>query len=444
MREIFDSSDASLYSAPLMFEKSRHDTEESTSDQARDNAEIRAAKKLSDGAAAMTRSVMEVPEPCQPPHTLLVSLTGFDDPEIEYIMTLCGPGKSERWQWVHWTWESAAIQVTAARAAQTMCDKLRSWRKYKRRLCVTLMQDGTLSDGPGTQEGFFATKPKMTLDQALNPDQSGRDSQSMLPELLKKDRLELAVRITRSLLFLLWSPLLQEPWKPEAIYVSPSARPSQNGTTSLDLYVSVDVVKDSWPDESSRTMAAKCFVLYLGAMLWELLFVRKVTVTPEDEADEDEEPDEAESLSLYNALNREHCSSRNSFVDPSCLGVISSCLDIYVDGESDHAKFRSQVYYRIVKPLKEYFKLYYSSAINQDALKSRGETAKPRLLSSQNAENLAWQLAVRLREPLPVVEQITARPPFAAPPVRLGSLGQPHTAALLTSRGNVRLPTKRR
>lgn len=160
---------------------------------------------------------------------------------------------------------------------------------------------------------------------------------------MKKDILRLALTIARSLLYLLGSPLLQDPWKTETIYVAETTDGSR-----IKPYISGQLT-GCLREESRQSERAKSSILHLGLLLWELFFGEKVTVTEEDKED-DEEDDETDSL--FNALNREQISSQeSSFVDPLCLGIIGNCLILYGQTRVIDAAFRTNLYWDIVKPL---------------------------------------------------------------------------------------------
>jgi hypothetical protein len=161
---------------------------------------------------------------------------------------------------------------------------------------------------------------------------------------MKKDILRLALTIARSLLYLLGSPLLQDPWKTETIYVAETTDGSR-----IKPYISGQLTGCLGEEESRQSKRAKSSILHLGLLLWELFFGKKVTVTEEDKED-DEEDDETDTL--FNALNREQISSQeSSFVDPLCLDIIGNCLILYGQARVIDAAFRTNLYWDIVKPL---------------------------------------------------------------------------------------------
>src|SRR3569833_2535381 len=119
-------------------------------------------------------------------------------------------------------------------------------------------------------------------------------------------------------MFLLDTPFLQDPWRSEGISISKAADhcrvPAQ-----LKPYISVRLSKEAL-DAEFPLSHAKSFILDLGVLLWDLFFGRSIVITDEDrESDYAEEEDQY--LSLYNALNREECDSRQWCVDVPSLDI---------------------------------------------------------------------------------------------------------------------------
>ena len=152
---------------------------------------------------------------------------------------------------------------------------------------------------------------------------------------------------------------------------------------------------------------ARSFILDLGVLLWELFFGRKITITDEDKEMGDEEEEEDEYLSLFNALNREECDSREWCVDAPSLDIIANCLNLYGQFEDvDDASFRTEMYWNVVNPL--------------DCLESYGRPEKDQ---SQAARKATHQL-ITPSVPLP---SFSITPPASST-----------TSELLASQGNVR------
>lgn len=129
-------------------------------------------------------------------------------------------------------------------------------------------------------------------------------------------------------------------------------------------------------EESRQTGRAKSSILHLGLLLWELFFVYKVTVTKEDEEDN---KDEDETDSLFNALNREQISSQDSlFFNPLCLEIISNCLTLYSQAKVIDAAFRTKLYWDIVNLLIKSLEIYNPSRRKLTTTEER-EAAPPPL-----------------------------------------------------------------
>jgi nucleoside phosphorylase len=186
--------------------------------------------------------------------------------------------------------------------------------------------------------------PTLKLEELLHAKDGSRSSSI---RLLKKDRLILAKSITRSLFYLIGSPLLSEVWKTEAIYV---AQPHDPRTDIYKPYVVREITKEMMLKE----VGGSAFVLHLAVILWELLFGRRIVILPEDEEDDGED----ENISLFNALGREECDLRESCIEKPFLDIIANCLDLYPENELDDQELRSKVYWNILKPLQSYVEAY--------------------------------------------------------------------------------------
>ncbi|RSM19381.1 hypothetical protein CDV31_001803 [Fusarium ambrosium] len=107
----------------------------------------------------------------------------------------------------------------------------------------------------------------------------------------------------------------------------------------------------------------KSFILELGALLWELFFQQKVNITEEDEEDESDE------VSLFNALNREEEIWRKKCVDAACLDIISNCLEAWCEDEVDEEKLRATIHRTVFRPLREY-RVSYIYLLSNDAARA--------------------------------------------------------------------------
>lgn len=152
----------------------------------------------------------------------------------------------------------------------------------------------------------YANLPELTLEKLLDvkQDASGR-------KLLKRDKLDLAVAIARSLLYLSSSPLLQGPWSAENIYITQFTAEGVGSDLQTKLYIVRKLDNNPSVDEVEDSSNIHRFVLDLGVLLWQLLFGRKDSVEPEDEDDDDDDP----TLPLFNALNRKHGVSQELVVE---------------------------------------------------------------------------------------------------------------------------------
>ncbi|KAF2191249.1 subtilisin-like protein [Zopfia rhizophila CBS 207.26] len=364
MGRIFQSTRASVESRPTqVFQEDRNEVGISLEDDKRDLTEY---ARLSSVIKAMVKVILEMSKACQASHSSFIYLSGFYEAErevrIETIMTVCESGRSEKWHPVHWV--GSSIHANRLRPQQTstttICGRLRQIRKAKKRLCIKVCPDGSWKEVVTDHRmNAYTEPPGMVLQDVLIPRQNQRDAKTVAPPLTKPDRLDLGIRIARSFLCLIGSPLLQCRWKSESMFVSRGTDASHDEDRQTKAYIQNDPLTEAVTPESKKHNMVE-----LGALLWELFFAQKVNILEQDEESDDE--DEIPSLSLYNALNREEIASREKCVEVECLDIIANCLDAYdkVD-ELDDSELRTDLYDKIVKPLKEYLQSYNSPRSNK-------------------------------------------------------------------------------
>ncbi|EAU36009.1 predicted protein [Aspergillus terreus NIH2624] len=310
--------------------------------------ELAQAKRVSDIAKALLRLLAKELQSCQPPHSAHIHLSGFSQPEIDTLISLCSHNGSVRWHRVSWSNQSHKDlpRMGLEDRRQNICTILKRSCKFKRHLRIQVSHDGSWHpiDAPGGRLKDIAMAPTLKLEELLHAKGGSRSSSI---RLLKKDRLILAKSITRSLFYLIGSPLLSEVWKTEAIYV---AQPHDPRTDIYKPYVVREITKEMMLKE----IGGSAFVLHLAVILWELLFGRRIVILPEDE----EHDGEDENISLFNALGREECDLRESCIEKPFLDIIANCLDLYPENELDDQELRSKVYWNILKPLQTYVEAY--------------------------------------------------------------------------------------
>ncbi|KAF9891461.1 hypothetical protein FE257_003927 [Aspergillus nanangensis] len=327
--------------------------------------EIHRAQILSDTARTVIHLLGKPSSPCGTEHTALIHLTGFSRPEIEMILSVCGPGNREKWHLVSWDRNIQQESSSTPTSAETICAVLRSSWKRKKRLRINVDQ----ADGWSTVPTVHASdrmecnirEPKVTLKDLLH----GRRDQEryrMLKRLLKWEKLDLAVAIARSLLYLLGSPLRFDTWEAENIYIEQTMdKLSSGGLGFTQPYIRHELGReDGSKDAPAQSEDRRMFILRLGALIWELLFGHRINITAEDEECEPENDTEDAELSLFNALNREEINARETFVEKPFLDIIANCLNVYTQENLDEPDFRSDIYWKIVKPLEDYRKAYRS------------------------------------------------------------------------------------
>ncbi|KAL5358301.1 hypothetical protein BJX96DRAFT_163656 [Aspergillus floccosus] len=297
-------------------------------------SELTQAKCVSETAKTLFRLLTEELQSCQPPHAAHIHLSGFSQPEIDTLMSLCSNNGAGRWHRVSWSNQSHEDlpKTRAEGRRQTICTILKRFRKFKRHLRIQISHDGSWHpiDAPGDRLKDIVRAPTLKLEELLHAKDGSRSSSI---RFLKKDRLILANSITRSLFYLIGSPLLSEAWKTEAIYVSQAHHPR---TDIYKPYVLREITKEMMFKE----VGGSEFVLHLAVILWELLFGRRIVILPEDKEDDDED----ENISLFDALGREECDLREYCIEKPFLDIIANCLNLYPQTELDGQELRSKSY----------------------------------------------------------------------------------------------------
>ncbi|KAI1317243.1 hypothetical protein F5Y16DRAFT_153501 [Xylariaceae sp. FL0255] len=369
MRDIYTVHIVSteLESAPneanQIFYQSRQSMEDTLGDE-RAQADIQQAQRLCESTIALAKVFTKAPEPCQPPHSAHIHLSGFEESEIDMLVSVCGETKS-KWHVVHWA-SPSSLGPPEPRQNPTgsICSVLKESRNGKARLRIQLQRDGCWNRSPpGSNDRIlkYAAAPKTTLDEWLCPKKDGETTSIASSPLTRKNKLRLALKIARSMLCFLGSPLLQGPWKSKNILVAEIADESSDEGLRIKPYI-FGVLTGCLEEESKQSGKAKSSILHLGLLLWELFVEEKVTITEEDkeeDEDEGEDEDEMETNSLFNALNRKEITSReSSFIDRFCLDLIANCLNLYGQASVIDVVFRTKLYWGIVKPLATSFEDY--------------------------------------------------------------------------------------
>ncbi|RMJ18661.1 hypothetical protein CDV36_001593 [Fusarium kuroshium] len=295
-----------------------------------DLEEIHAARKVSTAAKRVARILtMSI---CQKPHSAYIDLSGFPEAEIFTIMTVCH--SENKWRAVQWTSTNRYDTQTATNQASNIaiCEEIKRRHRPKSILHIGVCPDGSwrAQKMPSNVSTAHGKPPEATLEELII---SERAQEGGGVELNKSDRLGLAARLGGSLMCLLGSPFLQDAWTSETMRCSGG-----------DIFIpgSFDGGVECHAKDN------KSFILELGALLWELFFQQKVNITEEDEEDESDE------VSLFNALNREEEIWRKRCVDAACLDIISNCLEAWCEDEVDEEKLRATIHRTVFRPLREY------------------------------------------------------------------------------------------
>ncbi|KAF9886798.1 hypothetical protein FE257_011045 [Aspergillus nanangensis] len=315
-------------------------------------SELADAKRVSDTTNILLKSLTEETKACQVPHRAHIHLSGFSQPEIDMLMSVCGCNSTGKWHHVSWSCRNHKTSKGFRAPTESICSTLaRSW-KFKKRLRLQVGHDGTWNCTESSAEDRMKGKikvPTLKLEELLHTKQ---ETNTSIIRLLKRDKLQLANTVTKSLLCLLGSPLLTDGWRTETIYIAQVLDPLKGVYANNQPYILREITEKMLEYEGAGSES----VLHLGVLLWELLFGRRITIIPEDEEDDDED----QNMSLFNALSREEMHSRESCIEKPFLDIIANCLNIYPETELDDQELRSKVYWSILRPLKSYVESYQS------------------------------------------------------------------------------------
>ncbi|KAK5996023.1 hypothetical protein PT974_04446 [Cladobotryum mycophilum] len=329
-----------------VFYRDRSDSGSHLEEEKEDLTEVYAAKRICDTTKAIARVMSS--SACRKPHSFWIHLSGFQAAEedgctdqmqqtvVDSMMQLCGPNVWRAIQWSHWGNENCRRPPD-----DTICEMSRG-HQAKRALRIRVHPVGLWECLSFERRDRLATVPKpptKSLDSLLIPNENENEAR----ELKKSERLALAVTLTRSLFNLIGSPLLQDPWTSDTMACSEMVRDQP-----IKLYISSGLVPSDASTGNDPTRSMKSFLIYLGALLWEL-FWQRIEVTEEDEEPEDEDG----TLSLFNALCREESKKREKFVDTACLNIVNNCIDAYYGDKDDDESIRASIYRTILKPLEK-------------------------------------------------------------------------------------------
>lgn len=390
--------DLAQVEAIQIFHQSRQSQDDNT-DNMEAEADIQHAQKVYESTMSLAKLFSNALKPCSPPHSAHIHLSGFDEKEIDMLISICGVNKT-KYHNVHWV---SCISPGTLELQQgppdTICSALKESSAALTRLRIHLQKDGCWNSWrPGPQDRVRkCVAPKKTLDEWLCPTREGQVATVGSSKLTKKNKLRLALKIAKSLLCFLGSPLLQGPWKSESILVSETADGWPHEDLNIKPYIfgRLTGCLDQDISEASECRRTKSSILDLALLLWEVFVGEKVTI-----ADEDRDEDEDEADSLFDALNlREIKSRESSFIDIFCLDLIANCLNLYGQARKIDAAFRAKLYWDIVKPLIKSC---------EDYLPSKKKTVKSAESSSPTLHRIAVGTGVIIQQTAQHIAQDTA------------------------------------
>lgn len=292
---------------------------------------------------------------CEPPHAARIHLSGFEESEIDMVVSMCG-NTQQKWHDVQWLCPSPTSPPNAQKSHTIpVCSSLKRSQKRRHRLRIQLEADGSWNDisEPQDQTKKYVALEK-TLKELLYPKEVEDATQEASRKWTVMSRLRLVLNLVRSLLCLLGSPLLQEPWESRNILVKDIADESSDRRVEIKPYVFIKLMGYAQEDEPERSQKARLSIIYLGVLLCELLCREKVTITDDDKEYDDENKNIDEGLTLYNALNRTMNDLKPDWPgDNFYLNLIFIYLKLY-DEYDVIDNFRAKLYRYIFEPLKSF------------------------------------------------------------------------------------------
>lgn len=327
----------------------------------RDLDNIAWAKEARQTATTFAEVISQSTLSCAPPHQVWVHLTGFDEPTIEMTMSLCSsrssiPPKKLKWHTIRCSCRKSRSNGVYQPCAERVCEKLQESYRSRNMLQIEFERDGSWRDDLGDRLDDRATAPSTALKDLLRFDETGKVSHMPLFQLEKRDKLELAVTVSRSLAFLLGNCLLQDRWCPDNIHVTQTANKSLGEGVRTNTYVLGSLQGHKPEDDAKISAFERSLMLDLGVLLWELFFEERVAPESEDEESDD---DENGNASLLNALNRKQMTSRRKlFLEKACIDVIGNCLELCSQRGSAISELQRDIYWHVVKPLRDYLLSY--------------------------------------------------------------------------------------
>lgn len=328
-------------------------SQEDTSYEKKAMDDVQQAQILCDLAKALANVFAKIPKLCELHHSVQIHLSGFEENEIDMLVSVCGKKVINKWHIVHWTnidpLKSPDLQHNHM---ESFCSLLKNSSRNKLKLRMQLQRDGCWnSPNSGRYDRItHVIVPEISLSDWLCPRKEGESSPMQPFNITRKEKLRLALNLARSLLCLLGSPLIKIPWKSQSILVAETVDKSTDGL-NIKPYILGELRGCLHEEDSKQFAEAQSAIIHLGLLFWEIFIGEKITVTEEDiETDEDENEDENQSL--FNALSREEAFSREtSFIEKPCLDLIANCLILYSQASVIDAAFRTKLYWSIVEPL---------------------------------------------------------------------------------------------
>ena len=322
--------------------------------------------KLLAASERVAKIVSKMSEACGTTHSTFIHLSGFREQEkadVETIMMVC---KLNQWQHARWcsSNEYRGIQHISQYSHAELCQRLQLCYKRKRKFRIQISADGMwqeLTFLKGDNNLNRASQPQATLQDVLIVDRSHRNTPPSVEYISRRrERLDLGVKVVRSLLCLAGGPLLKSRWKSEKIFAAKDADSLRGERPPTKAYVH----NDDWTD-APTSVGLRELSLDLGLLLWEVLFRNKIV--PKDE-DFEEDDDDA---TMYNALLRQMREDEEKDEEPrpaDDLGIILACLDAfdYPDSKTE-MQLRLFVYEKILKPLMGSLQSYDTPRLDREA-----------------------------------------------------------------------------
>jgi hypothetical protein len=316
------------------------------------------AQRLSEASGDLFRLLKEtICDKIQNPHVAHIRLSGFDQPEFDMMLSLCEG--TNLWQPVCFSQRRLTDGETQGGGIGDICTELK--RSYTRKKPSRMLFSGRdIRKSSGTQSRIKALPkpPRMTLRQILQEEDLKRKEVRHYRTLKKKEKMRLGLLIATSLLHLYGSPLLQNTWNADTIYIRQEGDITASKDAIPEAYITFSLSPEpiKQPGFNEDTGEGDPYVLALTAVLLELELEKEIIVGDEDKDELSGDP------SLYLALTRQY-EDLEECSDEAYGDIIDACLQLYDDsGDTQrkdyNRKIQADLFQKVVYPLKQRYEVF--------------------------------------------------------------------------------------